>query len=731
MAPAAWPAGDVSKSVVRALVMQGISPPAQGPESARQEAQLAYAAWRDTLSTLLGAAESGNMALINRTIRHKDAEDFNFDSTDPEGLTCLHLAAMHCQAEASRVLLASGADPNVADGAGHTSLHYLCHTFEERRVDASVLRDKGDKDREGCAEALLSFGADINATDVEGHTCLFYACRNAIAGMIRGLILNGGSTTIGESEGSLLDRIVDPSLRASAQGFLEQYIADKQQAEAATPPEELMGQGHFDDAMDDDMEMEGGLGEPGMGMGMGMGFGGVPGPARRSRRRRREVQVVPFSSAVPDAGAGSGLVEQQLMESSSDEEVLPVRPIGRRSKWGDSDDDDSDASTPGLTEEELADMSEVDDDASEVSYADSSEVEYEVDSDEDCHFAASDSDEDADLEDEDPNQEYTAELLRNPVGRRTIREYGFRPIHADTLWKMRDKGLRDVMAEFGIPRSAAAAVMQKFEWDMQEARKGFRKAGEMPDDFLNQARIEYDVSESVVKSDGTSLFCPVDMEETTQWTALGFCMCKFSDVAWKGYFESHIESADVVGLKCMSERCNVLAPEEFVESMVSPAHQTRYRRFLAETYVKDQTAKNTVKFCPAPDCGHAMDARKATVAYEDTPVTVRCICKYEFCYRCQSESHAPASCEEVREWNKRFTDDVETQQYLNTFCKPCPTKDMIADFLKAHPKFRFHTTGEYTKQHGCGRMIYKDKGCNHMWACPCGFHWCWQCGGPY
>ena len=21
------------------------------------------------------------------------------------------------------------------------------------------------------------------------------------------------------------------------------------------------------------------------------------------------------------------------------------------------------------------------------------------------------------------------------------------------------------------------------------------------------------------------------------------------------------------------------------------------------------------------------------------------------------------------------------------------------------------------KRHGCGRMIYKDKGCNHMWAC--------------
>ena len=27
--------------------------------------------------------------------------------------------------------------------------------------------------------------------------------------------------------------------------------------------------------------------------------------------------------------------------------------------------------------------------------------------------------------------------------------------------------------------------------------------------------------------------------------------------------------------------------------------------------------------------------------------------------------------------NKRFTDDVETQQYLNTFCKPCPPKNLV------------------------------------------------------
>ena len=74
---------------------------------------------------------------------------------------------------------------------------------------------------------------------------------------------------------------------------------------------------------------------------------------------------------------------------------------------------------------------------------------------------------------------------------------------------------------------------------------------------------------------------------------------------------------------------------------------------------------------------------------------------------------------------------METQQYLATFCKPCPTKDMMEEWMSHHPTFKLPNSGENTKPHGCGRMIYKDKGCNHMWSCPCGFHWCWHCAGPY
>jgi hypothetical protein len=40
-------------------------------------------------------------------------------------------------------------------------------------------------------------------------------------------------------------------------------------------------------------------------------------------------------------------------------------------------------------------------------------------------------------------------------------------------------------------------------------------------------------------------------------------------------------------------------------------------------------------------------------------------------------------------------------------------------------KFEF-TDASHPKSHGCGKMIYKDGGCNHIWSCPCDFHWCWQ-----
>eukprot|EP01043_Picozoa_sp_COSAG02_P015042 COSAG02_NODE_632_length_19286_cov_1518.762235_3_plen_873_part_00 len=732
-----------SRSVVRALVMQGIgTPPAQGlPEEAARVAQEAYRSWSEALQNLTAAAEQGDVTFMRRTIADPTTEDFNFDSADPEGFTPLHIAAMHRQTDVAKILLEHNADPSRPDHAGRTALHHVCHLFDANRAEHTVLRHKSETDREKCAELLLTFNAELDAVDHEGHPPLHYVCEAGLEGMILGLLKNGASAQMEGEEGphSVLDAIRESTLKGRAQEAAGAYAAEQEEkrmraeeeraggaqamATDVPVPDDMMGWNpEFPDEMGMEMEME---------MGM-FGMGGMGGMGMRRTRRRPRREVKPFTEPVKGPAKAAGAAAAEIESESSDEDDMPVRPIGSRLKWGGSDDDSDTESTPGLTEEERADMEGVsdDDDASEVSYE--SEVEYEIDSDEDHHFYESDEDAEEVEEEDDPNEDHVAALVRNPVGKRTVKEYGFRPVHEETLWKMREKGLQDVMNEFGIPKSAAAAVMKNYQWDIQEARRQFRRANEMPDEFLQLNKLEYDVSEVINRSTGETVFCPVSMEDTSDWSGLDFCACKgtieggcrFSNEAWKGYFETCIDSGEVVGLKCMSEECNVLVPEAFVEDLVDTLHLQRYHRFLAESYVKDQTATSTIKFCPAPDCGHAMDARKATVDHADRAVTVRCICGYEFCYRCQDESHAPASCEELQEWNKRFTDDVETQQYLNTFCKPCPTQQMVDDFRKQHPTFKFHTTGEYTKTHGCGRMIYKDKGCNHMWACPCGFHWC-------
>ena len=69
-------------------------------------------------------------------------------------------------------------------------------------------------------------------------------------------------------------------------------------------------------------------------------------------------------------------------------------------------------------------------------------------------------------------------------------------------------------------------------------------------------------------------------------------------------------------------------------------------------------------------------------------------------------------------------------RYLATFCKPCPTKEAVdewKDKLLQTQGLRFEFTDRsHPKTHGCGKMIFKDGGCNHIWSCPCDFHWCWQ-----
>ena len=109
-----------------------------------------------------GGRDTG-LPVLAETVK-KFIDEFNPDVNVPIPVfenTPLHMALIHGQTEAVKVLLENGANPNAATKEGKTPLHYA--------ANYSLLSS---------VKALLSAGADVNAVDVYGQTPLFDATMN-------------------------------------------------------------------------------------------------------------------------------------------------------------------------------------------------------------------------------------------------------------------------------------------------------------------------------------------------------------------------------------------------------------------------------------------------------------------------------------------------------------------------------------------------------------------------
>ena len=128
-----------------------------------------------------------------------------------DGLTPLHLAAIHGQENILRILLEQGANPSARCDQGGTTLHLLASVpgtpITETLIDL-VLRDRPPLEiangggltplMHAClkgemllAMRLIRHGADVRATNREGETALHLAAHHGKAPMIHLLVNNG------------------------------------------------------------------------------------------------------------------------------------------------------------------------------------------------------------------------------------------------------------------------------------------------------------------------------------------------------------------------------------------------------------------------------------------------------------------------------------------------------------------------------------------------------------
>jgi ariadne-1 len=164
---------------------------------------------------------------------------------------------------------------------------------------------------------------------------------------------------------------------------------------------------------------------------------------------------------------------------------------------------------------------------------------------------------------------------------------------------------------------------------------------------------------------------------------------------WDQYLTTKVAQGET-HITCPAVRCGLVVDDARIRRLArSPVVYERYVRFATKAFVDTNPA---VRWCPAPGCGAAINALDVTKG------AVACGCGFRFCFTCNREAHAPASCEQVKAWAAKCKDDSETTNWILANTMDCP---------------------------GCRSAIEKNGGCNHVTCRQCHHEFCWVCRRPW
>ena len=173
---------------------------------------------------------------------------------------------------------------------------------------------------------------------------------------------------------------------------------------------------------------------------------------------------------------------------------------------------------------------------------------------------------------------------------------------------------------------------------------------------------------------------------------------------WRGVLQSEMRgSRECIMLKCQVVTCQKnhrhksdlgcfceeLVPREVFAKYVDAKALERYDHWMARSFAESVKAFTA---CPASDCDYWAQLRTNNS-------NITCVCKHEFCFNCQSETHNPIPCQQYATWKRWINPHNQDELWMQMNTTPCPK---------------------------CKVAIEKNRACLHM-TCRCGHEFCWAC----
>eukprot|EP00906_Rhabdomonas_costata_P024337 RCo035000 len=265
----------------------------------------------------------------------------------------------------------------------------------------------------------------------------------------------------------------------------------------------------------------------------------------------------------------------------------------------------------------------------------------------------------------------------------------------DQLLQRQQLVVKSVSDLLDITPSAACLVLRHFSWDYQQLTQEY---------FEDPAELRRTLGISLGKvkpyhygKDGQIARCGICIDDvpSVQLLALA-CGHSFCSSCWKNYLAGKVQDGSSCTLThCPFPKCTQVCDEAMFQELLDEELFSRYRKFVIRTYVEDNPH---ITWCPGRDCGMAV------ISHDTHRLLVRCVCGHRFCFMCKENAHAPARCDDLRDWLSRERGEGENSKWVLCNTKPCPK---------------------------CQSPIEKNDGCNHMTCSKCRHEFCWICLGTW